>query len=138
MKDKKKTKDQLVTELAELRREIAQLETSERHRKLADKLVNAQHDLALALNAVVELDEVLRKARDELEVRVHERTVELEKTNEALLAKISEYQQVEEALQLERKQLLSIFDSIDEIIYIADPKTYKILYVNRALQNAFQ
>ncbi|MCK4272838.1 diguanylate cyclase [bacterium] len=138
MKDKKKTKDQLVTELAELRREIAELETSERHRKLADKLVNAQHDLALALNAVVELDEVLRKARDELEVRVHERTVELEKTNEALLAKISEYQQVEEALQLERKQLLSIFDSIDEIIYIADPKTYKILYVNRALQNAFQ
>jgi diguanylate cyclase (GGDEF)-like protein/PAS domain S-box-containing protein len=138
MKDKKKTKDQLVTELAELRREIAKLETSERHRKLADKPANAQHDLALALNATVELDEVLRKARDELEVRVHERTVELQKTNEALLAEISEYQQVEEALQLERKQLLSIFDSIDEIIYVADPKTYKILYVNRALRNTFQ
>jgi len=60
MKDKKKTKDRLVTELAELRREIAKLETSERRRKLADKLANAPHDLALALNAVVRLDEALR------------------------------------------------------------------------------
>ena len=60
MKDKKKTKDQLVTELAELRREIAKLETSGRRRKLADKLAKAQHDLALALNAAVRLDEALR------------------------------------------------------------------------------
>ena len=44
----------------------------------------------------------------------------------------------EDKLAFERKQLLSIFDSIDEIIYVADPNSYEILYVNQSLQNAFQ
>jgi HD-GYP domain-containing protein (c-di-GMP phosphodiesterase class II)/HAMP domain-containing protein len=43
-----------------------------------------------------------------------------------------------EALQFEREQLLSIFDSINEIIYVSDPNTHEILYVNKALQDAFQ
>jgi len=51
---------------------------------------------------------------------------------------ITQRKRTDEALMFERKQLLSIFDSIDEIIYIADPNTYEILYVNRALRNAFQ
>jgi len=42
------------------------------------------------------------------------------------------------ALQLEREQLLSIFDSIDEVIYVVDPDTYEILYANRTLRDAFQ
>ncbi len=36
--------------------------------------------------------------------------------------------------ELERRQLLSIFDSIDEVIYICDPETYEVLYVNEALR----
>jgi DNA-binding CsgD family transcriptional regulator/PAS domain-containing protein len=44
----------------------------------------------------------------------------------------------EDKLEFERGQLLSIFDSIDEIIYITDPNTYEILYVNQALKDAFQ
>ncbi len=44
----------------------------------------------------------------------------------------------EDALETERAQLLSIFDSIDEIVYVADPQTYEVLYVNQAMQNAFQ
>ena len=44
----------------------------------------------------------------------------------------------EDKLEFERKQLLSIFDSIDEIIYITDPDTYEILYVNQALKDYFQ
>ncbi|MFZ1985605.1 MAG: ATP-binding protein [Desulfatitalea sp.] len=35
-----------------------------------------------------------------------------------------------EALLFERRQLLSIFESIDHIIYVADPNTYEILFVN--------
>jgi PAS domain S-box-containing protein len=50
---------------------------------------------------------------------------------------IIERKRTEEALQFERKQLLSIFDSIDEVIYVADPHTYQVLYVNKALQDAF-
>ena len=43
-----------------------------------------------------------------------------------------------EALQFERSQLLSIFDSVNEIIYVVDPKTYEILYANRALKDAIK
>lgn len=51
---------------------------------------------------------------------------------------ITERKRAEEMLEFERAQLLSIFDSIDEIIYISDPRTYEVLYVNRPVQEAFQ
>jgi PAS domain S-box-containing protein len=43
----------------------------------------------------------------------------------------------EEALRFEREQLLSIFDGIDEIIYVSDPFTYEVLYANKAMKDAF-
>ncbi|MDD5023677.1 MAG: PAS domain S-box protein [Methanoregula sp.] len=51
---------------------------------------------------------------------------------------ITERKIAEEKLEYERKQLLSLFSSIDEIIYVCDPYTYEILYVNDALLRAFQ
>jgi PAS domain S-box-containing protein len=50
---------------------------------------------------------------------------------------ITDRKQLDEKLEFERKQYLSIFDSIDEIIYITDPYTYEILYVNQAIKKAF-
>ncbi|WP_158303640.1 PAS domain S-box protein [Methanosphaerula palustris] len=38
----------------------------------------------------------------------------------------------EESLEYERKQLLSLFNSIDEIIYVSDLYTYEVLYMNDA------
>ncbi len=46
---------------------------------------------------------------------------------------ITERKQAEAAIQAERDQFLSLFHSIDEPIYIADPETYDLLYVNRCL-----
>ncbi len=40
----------------------------------------------------------------------------------------------EETTDLERRQLLSIFDAIDEPIYVSDPVTHELLYVNKAWQ----
>ncbi|MBW2000612.1 MAG: PAS domain S-box protein [Deltaproteobacteria bacterium] len=37
----------------------------------------------------------------------------------------------------EHQQLLSIFDSIDEAIYVSDPDTYEVLYANMALKKEF-
>nr|WP_321498215.1 ATP-binding protein [uncultured Methanolobus sp.] len=37
-------------------------------------------------------------------------------------------------LNLERRQLLSIFDSIEEPVYVSDPYTHEILYVNKFLK----
>ncbi|OQA57810.1 MAG: sensory histidine kinase AtoS [Euryarchaeota archaeon ADurb.Bin294] len=41
----------------------------------------------------------------------------------------------EKILEQERQQLLSIFDSLDQVVYVSDPKTYEILYVNKSFQN---
>ena len=44
---------------------------------------------------------------------------------------------VEEALIFEQEQLLSLFESIDEAIYVVDPESHEILYANKFLKNAF-
>lgn len=43
----------------------------------------------------------------------------------------------EEALELERRQLLSIFDGMDHPVYVSDPDTYEILYANQTLKKKF-
>lgn len=40
-------------------------------------------------------------------------------------------------IEFERRQMLSIFDSIDEGIYISDPENYEILFANRATKKIF-
>ncbi|NWH05475.1 hybrid sensor histidine kinase/response regulator [Desulfobacter latus] len=43
----------------------------------------------------------------------------------------------EQRLAFERNQLLSIFDSLDGNIFVSDPHTYEILYVNKAFKKYF-
>ncbi|MCK5836900.1 MAG: GAF domain-containing protein [Desulfobacula sp.] len=45
---------------------------------------------------------------------------------------------VKDKLDFERRQLRSIVDSIDLMVYVADPKTHKILYVNQVMKDLFQ
>jgi len=40
----------------------------------------------------------------------------------------------EEAVDFERRQLVSIFDNLDEIIYVSDPVTYEMIFANRRLR----
>lgn len=47
---------------------------------------------------------------------------------------ITQRKKMEETIRMEREQLLSIFEGIDEPIYVVDPETYEILYVNKALR----
>lgn len=63
-------------------------------------------------------------------VEIRQRIVELEKSE-------ARCKRVEEELKFEQEQLRSIFDGIDEIVYVADPETYKVLYINQALRNSF-
>ncbi|MBN1848771.1 MAG: response regulator [Deltaproteobacteria bacterium] len=59
--------------------------------------------------------------------------VEMMKTISQIIISTLERERAKKTLHFERQQLLSIFNSINEIIYIADPKTYKILYANSKL-----
>ncbi len=45
--------------------------------------------------------------------------------------------QVEESLDFERRQLVSIFDSTAEAVYVSDPETYEILYANEKIKELF-
>lgn len=60
--------------------------------------------------------------------------VEVLRTVARILAGVLERKEAEDRLQAERSQLLSIFDSIDEPIYVADPRSYEVLFVNKAMR----
>ena len=55
----------------------------------------------------------------------------------AIARDFTERKKMEKALKKERAQLLSIFEGVDELIYVADPGTYEILYVNRTMKKEF-
>lgn len=61
----------------------------------------------------------------------------LRKRVEELEQSISRVSATVKAADLEKEQLLSIFDSIDEIIYVSDPTSHEILFCNRALKERF-
>ncbi|MBN1619551.1 PAS domain S-box protein [candidate division WOR-3 bacterium] len=53
------------------------------------------------------------------------------------LLDITERKKVEKELEKAYFQVLSIFDGIDQPIYVSDPETYELLFVNRATKNIF-
>ena len=55
-----------------------------------------------------ETEDALRRARDELELRVEERTLELQQANEALVERMAEQKRTEEALQGTRAELARV------------------------------
>lgn len=54
-----------------------------------------------------------------------------------ILQDITYRKMMESQLELEREQLKSIFDSLDYPVYVSDPESYELLYVNKFLKNAF-
>ncbi len=61
--------------------------------------------------------------------------VEILQTITGIIAGVIDRQEAHHRLEEERSQLLSIFDSVDEPIYVIDPATYEVLFVNRAAKN---
>jgi len=62
---------------------------------------------------------------------------ELEQRVRALEEEATERRRLEQALDAQRQELISIFDSIDEAIYVCDPESYELLYVNAATRAVF-
>ncbi|MDD5634813.1 MAG: PAS domain-containing sensor histidine kinase, partial [Candidatus Omnitrophica bacterium] len=50
----------------------------------------------------------------------------------AVLRDITEQKRMRKEHEREHEQLLSIFDSMSELVYVSDPHTYEILYMNEA------
>ncbi|MBU1055895.1 MAG: response regulator [Proteobacteria bacterium] len=100
------------------------------HQNLEKEVENANQ----AKTAATQAEEQLREHRNHLENIVKDRTNELTEANKKLKEDIIKLEQVEIKLDSERRQLLSVFDSIDEPIYVCDPDTYEMLYANEAFK----
>lgn len=82
-------------------------------------------------------EQALREARDELEIRVEERTRELAKANEQLRVEIVERKRVEEMIRHAAEEWRTTFDSLADLISIQD-KDFRLLRVNKAYADAFK
>jgi two-component system sensor histidine kinase UhpB len=81
-------------------------------------------------------EEALLKARDELELRVQERTVELAQANRALQMEIAERKRAEEALRDSEERYRTIFEESRDAIYITS-RDGKIVEMNRYALDLF-
>lgn len=79
---------------------------------------------------LLELNSALNKARDELEIRVQERTVELSKALENLIIESRERNRVQNELRQSEEKYRSVVDAFDGFIYVCSPD-YRIRFMNR-------
>ncbi len=81
-------------------------------------------------------EEALRKAHQELENRVQERTAELEKANQALQAEVAERKRAEGTLRLSEARLRQIIDLVPHMIFAKD-REGRFLLANRITAEAY-
>ena len=98
-------------------------------------------ELATAFNDMVQkrqqAEEELRRLRDELEVRVGERTTELIKANEALQAENTERKRAEETLRESEEKFRQLADNITDALWIRSPDMRVVHYVSPAYERTW-
>ncbi len=76
----------------------------------------------------------LKRARDELEMRVEERTAALKQLNETLRAEIAERQRAEEELRDSEERFRQIAENTEDIIWLIEPGSGRFLYISPAYE----
>ena len=103
------------------------------HRKLT-----ANNDqLSQTIDELKRTRHELELSQQNLEFRVRKRTAELNTTNKELQLEIAERRRTENALNTSNERFITVLDSIDANIYVADVQTYEILFVNQKMAEIF-
>jgi PAS domain S-box-containing protein len=78
----------------------------------------------------VEAQKELRKAHEDLEKRVEQRTAELAQANRSLQAEVEERKRSEAALHLSEEKFRDLAENIKEVFWLLDLETQELLYVS--------
>lgn len=95
--------------------------------RIADRALRQWEHLCARRKA----EDELRRAHDELELRVRERTAELQRVNEILRHEISQRKRAEEVLRESETQMRMILDGLPEMVLHLD-KNLRVLWANKA------
>ncbi|MEN6461323.1 MAG: ATP-binding protein [Syntrophomonas sp.] len=153
MNDEDKTKEQLLSELTELRIRNAELESLEierlqiaEHNKFVikgfedlnngDGCYKGYLEMITEFNHHKNMEHELRKYYGHLENLVEARTRELNKANQELQKEISKRKHIEEKLEAERNRLFSVLDGLPAQVYLID-RDYTFHFSNRFFQERF-
>ena len=81
-------------------------------------------------------EEALRRAKDELEIRVQERTAELARANELLELDIMERKRAEAAVKAERQRFNDVLETLPAYLVLLTPD-YHVPFANRFFRERF-
>ena len=100
-------------------------------------LAHKNDELNQNLAELEEIKEALQKNQNELEKRVATRTAELQETNEILWQEIEDRLEAQKTISESHERFLTVLDSIDADVYVADLETYEILFMNEHMRECF-
>ena len=100
-------------------------------------LARKNNELNQNLSELEKTKDALQKNRDDLETRVEKRTAELQEANQILWAEIDDRLDAQKALIESHERFLTVLDSIDADVYVADLETYEILFMNEHMKECF-
>ncbi|WP_017716646.1 PAS domain-containing protein [Kamptonema formosum] len=82
-------------------------------------------------------EEALKQLNEQLEMRVEERTAELNDTVRALQGEMAVRRQAEAALQKSEARLNGILNSLESVVRSVDATTFELLYLNPAAEKVY-
>ncbi|MEK6792010.1 MAG: ATP-binding protein, partial [Deltaproteobacteria bacterium] len=102
-----------------------------------DALADAFNGMAGRLISNITALQYHIKERDAANATLQKKTVELESTNVRLEKEFADKLSAQRALAHSHERLLAVLNSLDAAVYVADMKTYEILFANALVTSLF-